>query len=129
MANKSIQMKDGSDNVYPVSTVLENISSHFVFQPSSGDGFATVFLDKVNKIIRGSVFAYNIPPVSNATPIYKIDAGYRPSGNYGYPAIIMINGVSYTFSGGIYSNGDIRQQLSSAATATGFVMSFEYPTA
>ena len=127
MANKSIQMKDGSNNLYPVSSVLENISSHFVFQPSSGNGFATVFLDKVNKIVRGHLFAYNIPPVNNSTPIYMIDAGYRPvSGNWGFPAVIMINDKTYTYNGVIRTDGKVVQSLSSQAQATGIYMSFEY---
>lgn len=125
MANKSIQLSNGSDNLYPKSIAYQNISSQFSYALSSGTGYIRVLYDPVNKIVKGSFSVNGANAFGTSTAMFTIPSAYRPSQNVMWAGMIKTSAdVWGAYIGNITTSGTIVQSYTTTAIqATG---TFEY---
>ena len=125
MANKSIQMQDGSDYIFPRSIAYQDISNQFTYALSSGEGLIRVLYDPVNKIVKGFFSVNGANAFNTTTAMFTIPSAYRPSANVLWTGMIKTSSdVWGAYNGAVLANGNIVQKYSASATqATG---TFEY---
>lgn len=112
---KSIQMNNGTEQLYPVSSVFVDISAQCT-KIGSGDCTARVFCDRVNKIVYGSVSVYNATAFDTGTAIITIPSGYRPKSSFVFPMVCRNSSGTYCVKGTVNaSTGAVTQTFTSSA--------------
>ena len=125
MANKSIQMKDGSDNLYPVSIALTDITSQCPCKLPDGDHWVHIDYDNVNRIVKGWFSVLGATAFRTSQAIITIPAAYRPSSDATIPMMVTNASGTSCYRGTVSSSsGNVYQGLTN--TATGVFCVFEY---
>lgn len=125
MANQSIQLSDGTNNLYPQSVVLQDISDQITYELRDGGSDVKALYDPVNKIVKLWVRVSGATEFSTSDPVFSITSKYRPASNTLVPMVIMRSGNAVYFgAGSINTSGYIYQKFTS--TATGLYGAIEY---
>lgn len=124
MANKVIQLSDGTDKLYPQGAVID-ISSSITYNLSSGTGTAKGLYEPTTGRVTISFGVLNATNVDTSTYMFTIASAYRPKSNITVPMLTRTtDGAWLAYQGAVLTTGGIQQKLT--ATATGCYGFFEY---
>ena len=129
MANKIIQLKDGSDNLYPASPNVVDISSQFTTGAGGGETTIYATYNPMTRIVSVSMALWNCTSnITTSTNLTTAPSGYRPSATINFPMMVYVNtgsGIWITSFGGINSSGQIRQGGSNLCRGCYFTASYQ----
>jgi len=105
MANKEIQLSDGTNNLYPVTRPLIDITSKFTISDTDKCRNFKAKTDGHKVYVQG----YAMSGVGDQTSLVTIPVGYRPNTTYIPGSVICLNGVDLNKNIQIATAGNVIQ--------------------